>query len=304
MEYRPQWRTGGSAPGGGVARLVGQTTGACLMAILDSDFTFSQSSLQDYVDCARRFELKYLLRQRYPAPEVDNMLEFEKHMEQGERFHRLVHQHIIGLPPDVLRQHINDEDVRRWFEAYLASGLTDVPEKRFPEQALAVPLGDYLLMAKFDLVALGERVLITDWKTSHRLPRREWMAQKLQTVVYRYVLAKGGAPLNGGQPIAPEQIDMRYWFADHDGETIAFSYDAAQYEADEAYLLGLIREIEARETFPLTTETQRCAFCTYRSLCDRGSEAGSLADWEALDYNDNGLDSFDINIDQIAEIEF
>lgn len=271
---------------------------------LPEDFIFSQSSLQDYVDCPRRFELKYLLRQRYPAPEVDNMLEFEHHMEQGEVFHRLVHQHIIGLPADLLQKHIPDADVRRWFDAYLQSGLSGVPERRYPEQTLTVPLGEYLLLAKFDLVALGEQVLIIDWKTSHKRPRREWMAKKLQTVVYRYVLAKGGAPLNGGQPIAPEQIEMRYWYADHAGETIAFPYDTAQFQADEAYLLGLLAEIEARDSFPLTDETQRCAFCTYRSLCDRGREAGHLADWESFEEADFDLDDWSLNMDQIAEIEF
>ena len=70
--------------------------------ILPPDFVFTQGNLQDYVDCPRRFELKYLQRQRWPAAEVDDMVAFERHMEQGAQFHRLVQQSLLGIPPETL----------------------------------------------------------------------------------------------------------------------------------------------------------------------------------------------------------
>ena len=64
---------------------------------LPAEFQYSQSSLQDYVECQRRFELRYIQRQAWPAVEVEPILEKEEHMRQGAAFHRLLQQHDIGL---------------------------------------------------------------------------------------------------------------------------------------------------------------------------------------------------------------
>jgi predicted RecB family nuclease len=281
-------------------------TGAEEAMNLPEDFVFSQSNLQDYVDCPRRFQLRYLLRQRWPAPEVDDLLEFERQMRQGERFHHLVHQQLVGIPVDLLTRRLEDADLQRWFAAYRKNGLAGLPEQLRPEISLSVPLGEYALLAKFDLLAItpGQRAVIVDWKTGQFIPRAETLAKRLQTIVYRYVLAKGGQHLNGGQPIPPEQIEMIYWYAEHDGATRQFTYDAAQMQADEAYLLQLIEEINTRADFPLTADEARCRYCVYRSLCNRGTAAGSLADWNEVEYDVSDNANFNIDFDQIAEIEF
>ena len=43
-----------------------------------------------------------------------------------------------------------------------------------------------------------------------------------------------------------------------------------------------------------------CRFCNYRSLCERGVEAGFLADLK----DDLEMDDLEIDLEQIAEIEF
>jgi predicted RecB family nuclease len=270
---------------------------------LPDDFIFSQSSLQDYVDCPRRFQLRYLMRQRFPAPVVDDMLEFERKMAQGEHFHHLVHQHLVGIPAELLTRRLEDVDVRRWFETYLKAGLVGVPEVRRPEVSLTVPLGEYALMAKFDLVALGERALIIDWKTGQHVPKTETLARRLQTIVYRYVLAKGGAQFNHNAPIRPDRIEMVYWYADKNGENRKLPYSIEQFQADEEYLLKLVDDINTRAEFPLTEDVRRCRFCVYRSLNDRGTQAGSVAEWNEDDAVTD-VDDFELDLEQIGEIEF
>lgn len=291
------------------------------MARLARDFQFSQASLQDFVDCPRRFQLRYVLDVAWPALEAEPALEHERHMQQGAAFHRLVHQHILGLPVERLWRVVRDAadpDLERWWRNYLEAAPPDLPPRRYPEVVLSAPVGGppsgdapsggHRLVAKYDLLAAEPRarVVIVDWKTTRRRASRRWLLERLQTTVYRYVLALAGAHLNGGDPVQPEQVEMRYWFADapHDPERLP--YDAAQFEADRARLAALVADIQRREgdaAFPLTDDTQRCRFCPYRSLCGRGKEAGALDEADVIeDEREAGV--FDFDFDQVAEIEF
>lgn len=274
---------------------------------LSSHFQFSQSSLQDYADCARRFELRYLEQLAWPAPESEPLLEFEQHMAQGARFHGLVHRHLAGIPTAALDPLAQEPPLDRWWAAYQRCGLDGLPIQRHPEITLTVPLGDYRLIARYDLIAMqpGERAVIVDWKTSLHRPRRDRLATRLQTVVYRYVLARAGAHLNADQPVTPKQIEMVYWFAETPDQPERFLYSADQFHADGLMLTELAREIAARTVFDLVQDEKVCTFCAYRSLCNRGVRAGDFREAEfAFETDDAAGAGFDIDLDQIAEIEF
>ena len=274
---------------------------------LPLDFQFSQSSLQDYVDCPRRFQLRYLQRLAWPGVEAEPPLENERHLQQGAAFHRLVHQHVLGIAPERLSSLVTEEDLRRWWHNYLAAAPADLPTLSYPEVVLSAPVSGHRLVAKYDLIAVdaGRRAVIVDWKTSRKRSRRKWLAERLQTRVYLYLLVRAGSHLNGGQPLQPEQVEMVYWFADFPADPERFTYDAAQYEADGAYLASLIEEIKGLGDgdFPLTPQERRCRYCPYRSLCRRGVKAGAFE--EAEEEAELG-DDFDIFLDfeQIAEIKY
>lgn len=272
---------------------------------LPDTFQFSQGSLQDYTDCARRFQLRHVLMQPWPALITESPGEFELHVRRGADFHRLAQQHALGLEPDRLAATIQDGTLRRWWQTYLAHPPTGLPEAiRRAEVVVAAPLEGYRLVAKFDLLAVepGEHLVVVDWKTVLKRPRRATLAGRLQTRVYRYLAVEAGAALNGGQGPQPEQVEMVYWFAQFGGATERFPYDTDQHAADRAYLAYLIAEITAHQEpiWPLTLDERPCRFCNYRSLCERAVKAGFLKDL------DEDLESAELEIDleQIAEIEF
>ncbi|MEE8390750.1 MAG: PD-(D/E)XK nuclease family protein [Anaerolineae bacterium] len=275
--------------------------------ILPTDFQFSQASLQDYVDCPRRFQLRYVERVAWPAPEAEPALENERYLQQGAAFHRLIHQHLLGFPPERLSSTVTDDNLQHWWRNYLESGLSNLPDVRYPEVLLSAPVSDYRLVAKYDLVAIapGRRVVIVDWKTSRKRSQRKWLTQRLQTRVYPYLLVRAGAHLNDGQALEPEHVEMVYWFASFPNNPERFAYDAAQYHADEVRLISLIEEIKnlRDHEWSLTTQERHCRYCPYRSLCQRGVRAGPFDEIEETPEPD---DDFDISIDfeQIAEIEY
>lgn len=277
--------------------------------------TLSQSSLQDYMDCAQRFKLRYLDRLSYPAVETEPTLENEKHQQEGEYFHRLVQQHLIGIPAEQIAKFANTANLQKWWENFQNSkeltGLLEVVQKQggrrdlsglYPEATLSAPLGKYRLLAKYDLITIQNgKAVIYDWKTYRKRPRNEWLAARMQTRVYQALLVKAGAHLNHGKPFEPEQIEMIYWFADFPNEPARFAYTSAQFKRDWDSLLKLSEEIASAPSYPLTEDRQKCLYCTYRSYCERGIQAGNMEQAEA---EMEAEELFDVNFEQIGEIAF
>jgi len=241
-------------------------------------FVFSQTALQDYLDCPRRFALRYLERLEWLAEEAEPALEYERRQQEGQRFHRLAHQLMLGLPAERLGLLATSPELARWWRHFVQA-FGDLPKQPavYPEVMLGAPLGAHWLISRFDLVTVQNgRARIYDWKTYHRRPSDEWMAKRMQTRVYCYLVVVAGHHLNGGQPFVPEQIEMVYWYAEFPNEPAVFAYNAQRFRQDQALLEGLAQEIETRTVFELTEDKQMCLFCSYRSYCQRGTTAG---DW-------------------------
>lgn len=267
--------------------------------------TLSQSSLQDYNDCARRFDLRYLQRLAYPAVETEPALENERHQREGEYFHRLVQQYFIGIPSEQVAKLANTENLQRWWENFSNSkeltGLKDLSYFK-TEVTLSAPLGNFRLIAKYDLIATdGKKFFIYDWKTYRKRPKTEWLAIRWQTRVYRALLVQAGAHLNRGKPIQPEQVEMIYWFSEYPNDPARFNYQADQFKRDWDALTRFEEEIRTASNYPKTDDTTKCLYCPYRSYCNRGVRAGDALDAEL---ETEAEELFDINFEQIGEIEF
>jgi hypothetical protein len=296
---------------------------------LPIDFHFSQGSLQDYVDCPRRFQLRHIMRLAWPAITAEPPLDNERFMKQGAAFHRLLQQHLLGVPCDRLENMHMDLELRQWWENYLsaqpdpqgglpeglAAELKGSGKLCLTEITLSAPLCDHRLVGKFDALVLestgiGLCLKIFEWKTSHERGSPESLAKRLQSRVYPYLLVRASGCFNDGSGISPEQVEMIYWFAGFPMQSQCFTYDQRIYIIDSEYLESLVLEIEARgeTTFPETREVKICRYCTYRSLCERGVRAGDLFDEEMENEAEASLveeaPGIEFNFEQVGEIRF
>jgi hypothetical protein len=309
---------------------------------LPRTFQFSATNLQDYVDCARRFQLRYLLQIAWPAPTAEPISEQERHAQLARDFHRLVHQHLLGLAAEKLSASVHDPDLERWWQAYLAYLPTLGRAQMMPEIRLSTPLSGYRVLAQYDTIVLdyqhsvGQevsktavpegRLLIIDWKTYRQRPSRTWLARRLQSRVYPVVLVEAGASLIGRGRVEPDSVEMCYWLTEYPHDPEILHYDLATFQTDLEYLSTLVAEINERaggsrrgggpaaatateEAWPLTSDLRHCRFCNYRSLCGRGGVAGSIADYVdddsygSVTTDETGL-GFDLDWGQVQEIAY
>jgi len=285
-----------------------------IVILLPPTFSFSQSSLQAFEDCPRRFWLAYVEQLPWPAVEASPIQEHEATRRLGERFHRLVQRSEIGMASEQVGAAL-ELPLAGWFDAYLAHRPPDLPNAvREIERVLSIPYrrdGDtapettpFRLAAKYDLIAAERngRAVIVDWKTAKRRGDPSALRHRMQSIVYPYVLVEASAGLPWG-PVRPEQVEMRYWFTAAPSQPITLRYDAAQHAANHARLQRLLDVILGSSSaahFPKVADTPThrrrfCAFCIYRSRCDRGAAAGDLNDL------DDAEDFFAIDIEKALE---
>jgi CRISPR/Cas system-associated exonuclease Cas4 (RecB family) len=282
------------------------------MNLLPNDFQFSQASLQDFTDCKQRFWLRYVKRLAWPAVQAEPAGEFERELMLGERFHRMAHQHRLGVPIEKLTASIQEDELHRWWQNYLThaealiqrEGVQDC--QNLPEIMVNAPLEGYRMVAKYDLLVLcpSGQALIVDWKTSRqpsRPRRRQYLDERLQTRVYPYLLMRAGEHLFGSHPAA-DQVEMVYWFANYPTQAERFRYTSQRFTDDENFLSALVAQISgmSEPDFEPTAEEKHCRFCVYRSYCARGVKAGEMD----ADIDAETDDIFAFDFDQIEEIAY
>lgn len=255
---------------------------------LDKDFVFSANSLQDYVDCPRRFELKYILNQSWPAIISQPVQKLEEKMAQGGDFHRLARQILEDLPLENLSGTVRSPLVRDWLERF--TGFISPFRKNpfFAEFASLTTIESFRVVAVYDFITRLDdgQIIIADWKTTESQPRRDFYQDRIQTLLYPLVAYDTVKTIFGIEDeISPSDISLLYWFPAFPERSIEFPYSANQLEKDRSYFSNLIREITGKDVgdFSKTDDHRRCDFCQYRSLCERGVEAAGMEVTQELD---------------------
>jgi len=246
--------------------------------LLPSHFQFSQSSLQVYQRCRRRFFLRYLRRLDWPAPMSSDAAGWEQEIQRGQRFHEWVQQQAIGLDVSTEVAACEDTLLQTWWENFNTAPPKGLPQGQvFSEVAVSVPMPPYRLVAKFDrvIIAADGRAVIVDWKTGRSRPQQAVFADHWQTLVYRYVLAVGGDVFTGGHSIKPEAISLLYWHAGYPDALAPIGYSAAEHLKAQQQIGATVAQIGALEAadFNKTEDLQECRRCEYSSYCGRGRES-------------------------------
>ena len=151
--------------------------------------------------------------------------------------------------------------------------------------------------------------MIVDWKTGRNRLALASLRKRWQSIVYPWVLVEASADLPWG-PVAPEEVEMRYWYAGAPESPALLRYSSEAHAAAGEALRALLCDILGRsgeEEFPKVADTPEnrrrfCDFCIYRSRCDRGEQPGLATDLERE--FDETLESLTITLDDVGELAF
>ncbi len=272
---------------------------------LPENFYFSQNKLQDYIDCPRRFELKHILKQEWPAIRSEPVREIEHHQQLGNQFHLFIQQFFNGLSSESIQKQTADPVLLNWWRSFELFSKTIHYEKAYPELQISAQIGAFRFYGVIDLLTTDKsgNIVIYDWKTNQIKPSRATLNQKIQTRLYRLMAALNYARFYKDGPFSPDTIRMEYWYVNDPAATMVFPYNESLFLSDQSDLLQLIESIHRTEKgeFLKTEDEKRCKFCNYRSLCARGIRAGVLSSVDDLPDDEDIID-FDLN--QLTELEF
>ncbi|MGB4594703.1 MAG: PD-(D/E)XK nuclease family protein [Anaerolineaceae bacterium] len=237
------------------------------------EFTFSQSSMQSYLNCPYQFYLKYVRHLDWPSALLDPWNPAEVERQSGIRFHQLVHNHFLGVKDTLLEKHAqqdSDPKMADWLSNFKNSALIPEGESTYPELLVYASLAGYNFSAKFDLLLLSDKnIHIFDWKTSKCSPKAEWLRKRVQTHLYPLLaISEHQRSFPGNNPL---EIIFTYWEASFPDQPIQFTFEQADIQFAQKIVINLASEITAKplESFNKTARIERCNYCLFRTYCQR-----------------------------------
>ena len=229
----------------------------------------------------------------------------EKKAHMGIQFHRIVQQILSGVKPEDVMQSIEDNQLSQWVTRFITFINQEHFSINFPELSVMMAFNGYRILSVFDLVVVKKdnKAMIFDWKTTQKEPKPSFYSKRIQSQVYPMVMVESCQQFLPGQSLKPDDVEMVYWFPEFPERAIHMGYSQAGHLDNKSRIADLIGDIIRREPgdFELTQEKNRCKYCMYRSLCDRGRTAGNESE-ESEDPSEISLDLLDF--DQIEEIPY
>lgn len=254
---------------------------------LDNTIRYSQSALQSFKDCKKHYQLRYLKKLDWPSEQADPQLQNERQMAEGNLFHKLIHQYLLGVPKSRISSLLeaeNNPNLNNWWNNFIFSidsKLLDCSAftQTYPEFTIAQNVGSAEFIAKVDLVGLsGDEIHIYDWKTTRFKPNRSTYENSIQSILYMALMPGSVFARKFGSGPIFDKIKMTYWFANYPNQSVNISYTSDKHQAGITYLSTLVREVHTEEVFPKTEDIRICSRCIFRSYCDRGVKAGNLSE--------------------------
>lgn len=244
----------------------------------------SQGQLNLLETCPRKFQHTYL--EQLASPTTPDQ---QERLSLGSRFHQLMQQWELGLPVEPLI--VEDEQLRQWFDAFVAAAPTILklnadraaPEVnslsfRQSEHQRTLIFEGHLLTVVYDLLILSQQqAQILDWKTYPKPQQSKRLAQNWQTRLYPFVLAETS-------DYSPENISMTYWFfqtqtgSSTDPQSLKFAYSVHAHDRTRHDLTQQLQQLThwldryqtTGESFPqVTLGSKACADCSFATRCRR-----------------------------------
>lgn len=259
--------------------------------------SLSATSLQDFLDCRRRFQLKYIDQISWPQPlNAVNIKQLEA-MTRGREFHQLMQQHFLGIPDEKLLKSIDDNTLKTWFINTINSEICKIDQaENLTEYRLSTYISDTLVTGIIDLVIIQPEssLKIIDWKTGLAKPNPQFYVSRIQTRLYPLLIAQ--SPLFHAHLTYKrsfDKIEFIYWFTHFPQLPIINQYSPEKFDLDKVLLAELVNTIQNThvDEMKMTTNLNTCRTCHFQVFCGRSSSE-SAQDLFDLDEIDNELPQF------------
>ncbi|MBV4436929.1 PD-(D/E)XK nuclease family protein [Clostridium tyrobutyricum] len=231
-------------------------------------FYYSQTSLNIFRTCPMKFKLKYIDNISWKR---DDFIEsgYYDNIEIGLYFHLICERYFSRLPIGKLDK---NQNLSKWVDFLQETFLLYDENTYLTEYEIKMKLNIIKLQAKYDLIVIkpGGKIEIYDWKTENRKLSPGEMENRIQTLVYLYVISENAEKLFGINTKF-EDISMTFWQPQYAGNILNIKYSEHKHSEGEKYLKKLIDTINSYDfncNFNKEVYRSKCKFCEFNYICN------------------------------------